>query len=178
VTAADVAIVTIIVISALLGLLRGFVKEAVALVTWVAAIWLAMVFSGTVAAWLPTALERATFSLGGTDFEIRNLRLGLAFILLIVGTLIAGAIINHLLSRITKAQVLKSTDRALGAVFGVARGAAIVVILVLAAGLTLAPQTDWWQASRLMPPFERGAQRVLDLLPPAIAEHFSFGRAV
>lgn len=174
----DVVIVVVILVSAVIGLVRGFVKEAVALVTWVAAIWLAVTFSSAVGTWLPAALERATFSLGGTGFEIRNMRLGIAFILLVVGTLIAGATVNYLLAKITRAQVLRGTDRALGAVFGVARGAAIMVILILGAGLTLAPQTDWWRASRLMPPFERGAERVLDLLPPKIAAHFSLGGAV
>lgn len=174
----DVAIVAVILISALIGLMRGFVKEAVALITWVAAIWLAVAYSSTLAVWLPSALERTTFSLGGTDFEIRNMRLGIAFILLVVGTLIVGASVNYALAKVTSARLVKGADRMLGLVFGVVRGAAIIVILTLAAGLTMAPQADWWRASRLMPPFERGALSVVDFLPPPVAEHFSFHRAV
>lgn len=174
----DVAIVAVILISALIGGARGFVKEAVSLITWVAAIWLAVTYSSALAGWLPSALERATFSLGGTDFEIRNLRLGIAFLLLVIGTLIAGAIVNYWLAKVTRARLVRSADRMLGLIFGVARGAAIVIILTLAAGLTVAPQADWWRASRLMPPFERGALGVLDLLPPKAAEHFSYHRGL
>ncbi len=174
----DLVIVLIVIVSAVIGLLRGFVKEAVALATWIAAIWLAVVFSSTVAAWLPASLERARFSLGGTDFEISNMRIGIACIGIIVMTLIAGAAVNYLLGKITKAQVLKGADRFLGLIFGVARGFAIVLALVLAAGVTYAPHTGWWRQARLIPPFEQGAILALTLLPPEIAQHFSFREQV
>ena len=102
------------------------------------------------------------------------MRIGLAFIVLIIGTLIAGAVVNHLLGKITKAKVLKGADRFLGLIFGIARGLAIVLIIVLAAGLTQAPQADWWHEASLIPPFEQGAIRVLNLVPPDLAQHFSF----
>jgi membrane protein required for colicin V production len=174
----DIVIVAIVLISALLGLAHGLVKEAVALITWVAAIWLAVVYTGALSNWLPSMPERATFSLGGTDFEIRNVRLGLAFILIVIGTLIAGAAVNTMLAKVTRARVLNGADRMLGFGFGVMRGAVIVIILTLAAGLTVAPHAGWWQASRLVPSFERGAVSVLNWLPPTIAAHFSFNRAV
>jgi len=109
----DAVIVLVIVISGLIGLTRGFVKEAVSVITWVAAIWLAVLFSGEVAAMLPQSLEHAAFSLGGTDFEIRNIRIGIAFVLLVVATLIAGVVVNMLLAKITSARVVKGADRLL-----------------------------------------------------------------
>jgi membrane protein required for colicin V production len=174
----DLVIILVVIVSAVIGLLRGFVKEAIALATWIAAIWLAVIFSPTVAAWLPASLERARFALGGTDFEISNLRIGIACIGIIVVTLIAGAAVNYLLGKITQAQVLKGADRFLGLIFGVTRGLAIVLALVLAAGVTYAPQTEWWRQAKLIPPFEQGAVRALALLPRDIAQHFSFGEQV
>jgi membrane protein required for colicin V production len=174
----DVVIILIVVISAVIGLVRGFIKGSVALITWVAAIWLAVVFSRNLATWLPQSLEGARFALGGIDFEISNMRIGIAFILLIIGALIAGATVNLLLSKVTKAQVLRGADRFLGLIFGAARGLAIVLILVLAAGLTKAPQTQWWRTATLMPPFEQGAIWALDLLPRDLAQHFSFAGKV
>lgn len=174
----DIVIVAIILISALLGLAHGLIREAVGLIFWVAAIWLAVVYSDALGNWLPLALDRVAFPLSGTGFEIRNVRLGLAFALLVVGTLIAGAVVNTLLAKVTRARVLKGADRMLGLGFGIVRGAIIVIILTLAAGLTLAPDTGWWQASRLVPLFERGAASVLNWAPPNVAVHFSFDRAV
>ena len=174
----DVDIVLVIVISGLIGFTRGFVKEAVSVITWVAAIWLAVLFSGDVAAMLPQALERATFSLGGTDFEIRNIRISIAFVLLVVATLIAGAVVNLLLAKVTSARMVRGADRLLGLAFGIVRGAAIIVIMVLAAGLTMAPLSDWWLAAHLLPPFEQTAIRIVDLLPADIARHFSWNATV
>jgi len=174
----DIIIVLVIVISALIGFTRGFVKEAVSVITWVAAIWLAVAFSGDLAAWLPQSLERAAFSLGGTDFEIRNMRVGIAFVLIAIATLIVGAVINLLLAKVTRAQVVKGADRFLGLAFGIVRGAAVIVIMVLAAGLTRAPLSDWWREARLLPPFEQTAIRIVELLPADIARHFSWNGEV
>jgi membrane protein required for colicin V production len=174
----DIVIILIVLCSAVIGGLRGFVKEAVALITWIAAIWLAVAFSQDLAAWFPQSLGRTTFTLGGTAFEVRNIHIGIAFIIVVVATLTAGATINYLLAKVTKAQMLRGTDHILGLIFGVTRGAAIVGILVLAAGLTKAPETDWWQQAMLIPPFELGAGRVLELLPPDIAQHFSYAGQV
>jgi membrane protein required for colicin V production len=174
----DVVVLLIVVISAVIGVARGFIKEAVALITWIAAIWLAVAFSGTLAEWLPESLERARFSLGGTEFEITNMRVGIACIGIIVVILVAGATVNYLLGKITRAQVLKGADRFLGLMFGVARGLAIVLMMVIAAGVTNAPKSNWWQEAALIPPFERGAVHVLALLPRDLAQHFSFGEQV
>ncbi len=174
----DIVIVAAVLISAMLGLAHGLIKEAVALITWVVAIWLAVVYSGALGNWLPSMLERATFSLGGTDFEIRNMRLGLAFIVLVIGTLIVGALVNTLLAKVTRARMLRGADRMLGFGFGIVRGAIIIIVFTLAAGLTVVPHAGWWQASRLVPFFERGAVNILNWLPTDIAAHFSFNRAV
>lgn len=174
----DIVIILIVLFSAVIGALRGFVKEAVALISWIAAIWLAVAFSQNLAAWLPQSLGGATFTLGGTAFEVHNMRIGIAFVIVVVATLIAGAIVNYLLAKVTKGQMLRGTDRILGLIFGLARGAAIVIILVLAAGLTKAPEKAWWQQAMLIPPFELGAIRVLELLPPKLAQHFSFAGQV
>jgi membrane protein required for colicin V production len=106
------------------------------------------------------------------------MRVGIACVAIIVAALIVGATVNRLLGKITRAQVLKGADRFLGLIFGVARGFAIVLVMVLAAGVTQAPQSYWWREASLVPPFERGAVHVLALLPRDVAQHFSFGKRV
>jgi membrane protein required for colicin V production len=62
----------------------------------------------------------------------------------------------------------------LGVVFGVARGAVIVGILVLLAGLTPLPSDPWWRESMLVPHFERFALEIRGLLPAEVAQYFEF----
>jgi membrane protein required for colicin V production len=69
---------------------------------------------------------------------------------------------------------LAGTDRLLGVVFGVARGAFIVAILVLFAGLTPMPQDAWWHDSRLLGYFQEFALWMRDYLPKDMAENISY----
>ena len=62
----------------------------------------------------------------------------------------------------------------LGVVFGVARGAVIVAILVLLAGLTPVPQDSWWQQSQLLGYFQDFALWMRDFLPPEFSKNISY----
>ncbi len=144
------------------------------MITWVAAIWLAISFSDQVAQWLPQSWESASFNLGDTDFDISNMRKGVAFIILLAGALITGAIINVLMSRVTRNSILSGADRTLGVLFGLARGAVVVTILVLVAGLTTVPQTVEWKQARLLDPFYRAAIWTLNVMPERYSRYFSY----
>ncbi len=170
----DVLIVAVVVLSALISLFRGFLKEFISLLTWVVAIWLAIGYSDRVAALLPASLDQARLSLGETGVSVSNLRVGLAFVLIVIVVLVLGAVLNHLIAALVTRGSLSLVDRALGMIFGVMRGAAIVVILVLAAGLTRLPHTPWWHDARLLPPFQQGALWVIHRLPGGYAGYFSF----
>lgn len=138
---ADWVIVAVIVISALLSLRRGFVKEALSLVTWVAAFIVARVFTDNMSVLLADYIDTP------------SARVIAAFAILFVLTLIVGALINRLISMIVEATGLSSTDRLLGMVFGVARGGLLVVVLVALLGMTSIKQDRWWQESELIPHF-------------------------
>lgn len=150
---ADIAVFSIIGLSILISLFRGFVKEAVSLATWIAAIAVAMVFSPKLSTYLPASIESQTA------------RVIIAFIILFIITLIVGAIINYLISQMVSKTGLSGTDRLLGVIFGVARGGLIVAILVLLAGLTNMPKEAWWQSTRTLPFFEKVAVQVKDVMP-------------
>lgn len=170
----DVLIVVVLVLSALLSLFRGFLKEFISLLSWVAAIWLAIDHSDRLAALLPASLDQARLSLGETGLAVSNLRVGLAFVLIVITVLVLGAVLNHLIAMFVTRGGLSLVDRSLGMIFGVMRGAAIVVILVLAAGLTGLPRTPWWHDARLLPPFQQGALWVIRQLPGGYAGYFSY----
>ena len=62
----------------------------------------------------------------------------------------------------------------LGIVFGIARGALVVGVLVLMAGLTPLPQDSWWEQSVLLGRFEAMALWMRSYLPPEVAAYFTF----
>ena len=171
----DIIIVVVFLISTTIALLRGFVREAISIATWIAAIWLALRYSEQVSFLLPGAIDSANFSLGEESGQVSNLRVGVAFVLIMVGTLIFGALINFVLSQVMKTQILRGVDRIMGMFFGLARASVIITILVMtAAAFTALPESTTWKMSRLIKPFEYAAIWVVKQLPERYAHRFKF----
>lgn len=139
---ADYIIIGIISFSILISIIRGFVREAMSLATWIIAIWVGITFSSLVAAPLKAYIT--------TDV----LRSSIAFFILFAITLIIGTMISFLVTQVIRKTGLSGTDRILGIVFGMARGGLVVAMVILVATLTSAPQDTWWQHSALIPHFK------------------------
>ncbi|MEJ8566820.1 CvpA family protein [Elongatibacter sediminis] len=139
----DYAILATIVISLLVGALRGFMKEVFSLVTWAAAFVVAYRFSGDVAALMEPHVS------------LPSVRTAMGFAGLFLLVLVVGGLLNYLIGLLVETTGLTGTDRLLGGAFGAARGLAIVVAFLLIAGFTPIPKDPWWQSSamiaRLMP---------------------------
>jgi membrane protein required for colicin V production len=137
----DWAIIAIIVISSLISLSRGFVKEALSLLNWIVAGVVAWMFGGALAGHL-------------TDYiETPSARVIAACAILFVVTLLVGALISYLIGELIRVTGLSGTDRFLGMVFGAARGALLVVVLVGLLSLAPVQEDIWWQQSTLLPHF-------------------------
>jgi membrane protein required for colicin V production len=158
----DIAIIALVVLSAVLSLFRGFVKEALALASWLVALWIAMIFyedvAGALAKWISEP----------------SLQKIIAFSILFITVLLIGAVINYLAGKLVVKTGLAGTDRMLGVIFGMARGAVIVAILVLLAGLTPMPHDPWWQDSQLLKYFQDFAIWMRNYLPKEIADNISY----
>ncbi|NOX76070.1 MAG: CvpA family protein [Gammaproteobacteria bacterium] len=137
----DIVIPSIIAISALLSLMRGFVREALSLLGWMAALWVALTFSKNLAEVFLTGIS------------VPSLRIVVAFTILFVVTLVLTALVNRLAGQLVKKTGLSGTDRMIGMIFGIARGVIVVSVLVLLAGLTTMAQDPWWQESAMIPVF-------------------------
>jgi membrane protein required for colicin V production len=135
----DWIILAIVVVSGLISIVRGFVKEAISLASWVLAFWVALAFAAKLAILMPDALESPT------------VRWVAAAVCLFMVTLIVGGLANFLISTLVEKTGLSGTDRALGVAFGVMRGVAIVAILVLVIGDTAMREANWWRDSTLRP---------------------------
>lgn len=159
----DYLIIGIIFLSGLISLARGFIKETFSLAAWILAFWVALKFS-----------PQGAVLLDGVAAVPPSLRLGLAFFLLLLGTLLLAAIINHLISQLVKKTGLTGTDRVLGVIFGITRGIAIVTVLVLLAGMTPMPRDPWWQHSLLLNYFQGLALWARGFMPPDMADYIRF----
>ena len=138
--AADWVIVSVVGISMLLSLLRGFIKEALSLLGWALAFTVSMVFSERLAQLLVSSIDDATG------------RYIVAFAVLFVATLIAVGLLAKLLQSLVEFVGLGALDRLLGMAFGFARG--VLILLALVAMLRPTLQLDqyaWWQKSMLLP---------------------------
>ena len=145
-TWADIVIFAIIILSFLISLMRGFVKEVLSLFVWILAFYVAYRFSGL----LTDSLSHY--------IQTPSLQVAAAFALVFIAMLLMGALINFFLVKIVHSTGLTGTDRLLGAVFGVARGVVIAAVLIWFGQMTPVKEDSWWKQSVTIP----HVQRVID----------------
>lgn len=152
----DGVLVFVMVISAILAFLRGFVRESLGIAAWIGAAVAAFSFRDLVRPMLLPIVEKAWVADG--------LAVGLIFLVV----LIVLKLVIHALANRVQGSVLGGVDRSLGALFGLARGAFIAVLAYLIAGLVV-PDTASWpepvREARALPSVVDGARWVVGLLP-------------
>jgi membrane protein required for colicin V production len=158
----DFFIIGIIAVSALIGVFRGFIREAFSLLVWIAAFWLAWTFFREFSQYLIQWIS------------LPSARLGVSFAIIMITVLIVGGIVNFLLAQLVEHTGLSGTDRLLGIFFGIGRGAIIIAIIILLAGLTALPQDPWWNQSLLIVYFQDLSLWLKSFLPDDIAKHFTY----
>ncbi len=134
----DTAILIVIAISSVFGLWRGFVKEMLSLVSWIAALVVARLYSEPVAGLLENVIQSS------------SIRYVTAFSILFIIVMLLGTLINHFLNKVLAITGLKLLDRLLGALFGVTRGIVIVLVILFILRVFVS-ETEWWQQSTLIP---------------------------
>jgi len=149
----DLAMLGLVLLSVVIGLVRGFVQEALSLATWVLAIWLGLSFAADLAALLPAGIENA------------RLRLIIGFAALFIVTLLAGAVLNTLAGHLVKYTGIGGTDRLLGVLFGAVRGVLVLAALAMLAELTALPQASWWREAALLGPLQEVVVWLREVLP-------------
>jgi membrane protein required for colicin V production len=139
---ADWMIVAVVGVSAIISLVRGFVREALSLLAWGLAFASAMMFHGPVAHWLEGVMATP------------SLRFISAWLGVFLAVLLGLGLINFAISRLIRASGLSGTDRFLGSLFGVVRGLVVVMAaLILVPHVLPVKQDAWWRESSLIPQF-------------------------
>jgi len=166
VTVFDYIVLTILAASILLSVLRGFVKEILSLLAWVAAFVVARTWGGEMAAMFPPGFSEALP--GEMPRQVAG------FAVLFLGTLLIVGLINLAIGQMLRAVGLTLADRGLGGLFGLARGVMIVLVLVIFAGLTELPRQPFWRDALLSPLAETGVRTLKPILPAAWAPYVRF----
>jgi len=145
-----------------IGALRGMLREFLSLGVWILAIGSGWLFADAVGSWFEMLQEG----------DLRRLVAFLVIVLAMLGVLsLAAFVLRKLLPRPDPGL----TDRGVGAVLGAVRGAAVVLVMVLLAGLTSLPKNDDWRDSYLIGIFQPAAGKVLEWLPSSVAQQFRYG---
>lgn len=135
---ADFVLLGVLLLSVLLGLFRGLIREVVSLAAWVVAALVAWLGSEPAGAWL----------LPWTGSP--QLARVLAAAALFLGVLLLGGLVTGVLRGLITAVGLGTVDRLLGLLFGALRG-----LLVLLVAVTLlepvAAGAGWWRSSDVVP---------------------------
>ena len=158
----DYAVLAIIGISVLWSIVHGLVRELMALASWIAAFMVAQIFAADVAPVLPAAISN------------QSLRLLTAFLGIFLTVLLVMTLLAIVISKLIRGAGLGLADRALGAVFGLVRGLAIVMMVVLLAGLTALPRQQAWRQAISSGPLVALANMVKVWLPYGLSKHINY----
>jgi membrane protein required for colicin V production len=135
----DYVVIAAILLSAAVGALRGFLREAVALATWLIALFVAWHFSDLIEPHLGGLLA-------GSYVRPWAARVIIVLIVLLIGTAF-GSILAHFV----RLSIFSAIDRFLGFVFGVMRGWLLLGVFVILAQLLRLDDEHWWRQSLLIP---------------------------
>ena len=152
----DLIIAGIFLISIVIGIMRGFMKEVLSLIYWIAAFFLAITFGAEVGEYLTkfTGITAPKFIVWSGNTVV------------FIGTLFLGAIITYFILKLFRHKAVKGVDRMLGIFTGSIRAIAVVVAIIIFAGRGFSlEETDWWKESKLVSAFYPISLHIEKLLP-------------
>lgn len=156
----DIVILAVMAISLVFGLFRGLLRELLSLVSWVLAFWIAYRYSANVAEIIDRALQNPTLSQA------------VSAVLVFVIVLVALMVLTSLIAKVFKATGLAGIDRILGGLFGLGRGVVILLAALILASHTGAVEQDWYNASTMIPMFDRALDWMAAYAPAEALEGF------
>ncbi len=158
----DYIVLIIIGLSVILSVMRGMIREVLAIVGLVAAFYVGVTYTNQLLPMMPI------------DIPNDALRVLAAFLVLFLATLLLATLLGIALSVIFKKAGLGWLNRFLGALFGVARGLLIVCVIVFLAGLTDIPKDSRWRNAMFSAPIEALVLSLLPWVPESIAKHVKY----
>ena len=149
----------ILVLSILVGLIRGFVFEVLSLLGWIAAYFAAQWLSPMLAPHIPIGKPASALNQAA------------AFACTFIAALLIWSIVARLLRVLIRATPLSLVDRGLGATFGVARALVVMLAITTVVLLTSLAKSNAWQASRGAVWLHGALNGIKPVLPQQVVEH-------
>lgn len=162
----DYGILAILAFSTLISIVRGFFREALSLVSWIAAFWISFSFCKPLSQALEPYIHQNTF------------RIAASVLILFVVTLIAGSMLNFIISRLVSRAGLGGLDRLMGMVFGFARGLLFVAVILLVAQALIPAQDPIWTRALLPKYFVPLQLRLMEFLPQNLEQQIQKGQTM
>jgi membrane protein required for colicin V production len=162
---ADYLIIATVVISGTVGLLRGLLREVIALITWIAAAFIAWHFAGSLEPHLGGLLAQP------------DVRPWVARLILFLAVLLLGHAIGVIVGHFVRLTLVRGVDRFLGLVFGLLRGVVIVGAAVILCETVRLDNESWWHESALLP-FGQDAADVLWSMGGSRFKHHQIAAAI
>jgi len=161
-TSFDYIVLSIVGLSVVLSVMRGLVREVLAIMGWLAAFYVARTYASQILPMMPA------------NIPTEPLRVLAAFLVLFLATLLVVSLLAIALTAIFKTIGLGWINRLLGAIFGLARGVLIVCIVVFLAGLTNLPKDTSWRNAMFSAPIEAMVISMLPWIPISMAQHVKY----
>lgn len=158
----DYAVIALIAISVVIGIVRGAIREIINFAAWILAFVLAHAYSQSLSGYFADWMTEPAY------------RLVMAWASIFLFVLVAAAMIASLITELVRKLGLSGLNRTLGAAVGVVRGALVLLVLTLAAGMTKFPQTALWKSAATTPWLETAALHARALLPENLASRISY----
>lgn len=171
-TGFDYVIIAIFFLSVLFGLLRGFISELIALLTWIVAFVVATLYSSKVAAMfmnspmLKSTVSSTTQSTLHSAPDVSLFAVGVSFLCLFLIVMLIGGLINFFISRAVNVGGPGFFNRLLGGIFGLIRGYLTVLLVVFLISFTAFTENPAWQKSKYVPYFLPIAKQLSEQVMP------------
>jgi membrane protein required for colicin V production len=135
---ADYVVIAVVVLSAIVGAVRGFLREAIALCTWIVALFVAWHFSDLIEPHLGGLLAAS------------DVRPWAARVIIVALILLCGAALGAVISHYVRLSIFNGMDRFLGFLFGAVRGVVLIGVFVILGQLLKLDGEVWWRHSMLI----------------------------
>ncbi|CAK7038162.1 CvpA family protein [Saezia sanguinis] len=135
----DLLIIAVVLVSVLIGCMRGFMYEAAMLFGWVLAFFVARWLAPDLSALLVKAIAN------------ENWRMGISFVLVFIAVLFTNGILAFALKALFSKPALRPMDRCLGGVFGIVRAGLVMLVMTLVVHILHLQEEEWWTQSRSAP---------------------------
>jgi len=165
----DKVFLVVFIISALMGLLRGGVREIFSLLSWIAGLVVAAVFAHPLA----TYLNHFSFfqSMGPSTSDGSSasmLTLGISSLILFFGTVLIGGLLGRVANAVIEGAGISLFNRLFGVIFGFGRAYVMGLLVIFVVQLTSIAEEDYWKESRVVHAYQPAVKWFGNIVQPKL----------